>query len=252
MIGEDELTDALAAMESGAPPRRWPATAAEMLAVAGSGTWASAWQCDESSGNLADAYGAVPLTAEISPLYRQPGAFPGDYGVGVDTGSSDRFTAGSTDSFNLDGVTSIGIYICIAPTTTVNKKFIGKVGPNQWALLLEATGAISALIADGVDLANPTVAVNHADGKFHDILMCLDRTAERIQVFTDLGTSAAVDSTLVGTLTNANFFHIGATPADTTFGATVAFAAVATGDIVNLRANGATVLANLRRFTGRG
>lgn len=234
-------------------PDGWPTSAAGLTAAFGGyGTWVSAWGCDDTSGNLTDLIGTNHLVPGLTPTYRNTGAFSGDFAVGFDTGTADRFVGSSSTVFNM-GVSSIAMYCCIKISTVTNRYFMGKGATRIMALVLESApnGRITAQVADGVDLAQSTIAADHSGGLWHDVLFVLDRTAERIQAFSNLGTGTAVDTTLVGNLDSATLFHVGSLASSNIFGCQIAYAAVATGDIINLRANGAAAIANIRRFTGR-
>jgi hypothetical protein len=235
-----------------APGVYWPETAAEMAEVAGYGTWSSAWFCDEASGDLADAYGAVTLAAASSPVYRDAGAFPGDYAIGFNS-ASDRFEAASSASYDLDASTSLAVYMCLKIASGSDGYILGKVAAGaSWVLRnLDPNDHILVALVGGGSMS-ATVAVAHNDGLYHDVLMTIDRTNQRAQVFTDLGESAAVDISSVGSMSNAQVLHLGATA--TAAAATphsVAFVAIATGDVPALRAHGAEVIAAMRAFTGR-
>lgn len=258
VFDDSEMGRAMEAMAATAPLRHWPRSAAEAASAFGFGTWASAWQCDEASGTLADSIGAVTLTAAGAPgtpSYRNAGAMKGDFAVGFDDGEEDRFEHQSTSVYDLDATTSIALYVCFSATTVINRYFCGKVGANVWGVQMDTaptSGALVAIIYDGTHLANPSINANHADGSYHDMFLFVDRTAQRAQVVTDLGASAATDISAFTTLTNANFFHIGASAFSTVFGHRMAYAAVATGGIDTLRTNATTAITNIRRFTGRG
>jgi hypothetical protein len=240
------------------PVRYWPRTAAELAAVMGAGTWASAWQCDEASGDLADSIGSITLTAANTPTYRNPGAIRNrlpDYAVGFDSGTGARFAAASSATYDIDGSTSLALYLCLSPTSLLNRYCFSKEagGSIAYGIQLEPSspaGGLYALIADGTTVATALVSANHVDGAFHDFLFCIDRTNQRLQVFSDLGNSSAVDITAIGSLANAGVLRLGA-GTSTAFGHTTAYAAVCTGGVDALRAIGATAIANIRRFTGR-
>jgi hypothetical protein len=251
---DDDMSEALEAMEATRPRRAWPASADALnLAMGGYGTWASAWQFDEASGNAADSIGAVTLTAVTTPSYRNAGAFPGDLAVGFDAGEEDSFRAGSTGTFDLNDVTSLAFYVCMRATTSSNRPFFGKVhGTNAWGVQIGATpGHPEISVKSGATTVTSAIAVAHHDGAWHDYIGCIDRVNQRIQLFTDLGTSTATDITAAGTLTTATFFFIGAQQFSNMFAAQVAYAAICTAGVDTLRANGAAAIANIRRFTGR-
>jgi hypothetical protein len=241
------------AMLSDAPGRAWPKSAAALGAAIGYGPWASAWQCDEASGDLADSIGAITLADVTAPTYRNTGAIPGDYAVGFAAGIEDSFRAGSTGTFDLNDVTSLAFYVCMRATTSANRPFFGKVhGTNAWgAQMGAAAGQPEIMVKSGATTVTSAIAVAHHDSLFHDYIGCIDRTGQRIQLFTDLGTSTEADISAVPTLTTATFFFIGAQQFSNMFAAQVAYAAICTAGVDTLRANGAAAIANIRRATGR-
>lgn len=232
---------------------RFPLTAGQMRAVLGAGTWSSAYRLDEASGNLVDAFGAIGLTAVGTPRYREAGAYPGDFGIGFDDNTGDRFQAASNATFNLDAVTSLGIYICFRYDGTPSNRFlVSKVafGDGYGILAPGGDGQVWAYIDGAVGSAVSEATSDHR-GAFHDALMLIDRTDQRLQLVTDLDVGPARDISGVTTLSNAITFAIGAGGGGTTCGWRCAFAAVATGDINALRLGASTALTNIRRFTGR-
>lgn len=246
--------------EMGARPAyRWPTSATVLnLAMGGFGTWASAWLCDEASGNISDSIGSVTLSQGNSPSYRNPGAISGsipDYAVGFDLDQNDNFLAGAAGTYDLDDVTSLALYICLRSTAASALKGLGgklAVAQPYWYLqCANASGHLQFAISDGTDTATPVIAANHCDSNYHDLLAIIDRTANVVQLISNLGTSSADSLASVGTLSNTDRFRIGGHELDSSLGHRVAYAAVATGDIVNLRANASAAIANLRKFTGR-
>jgi hypothetical protein len=237
----------------GTPKRRmWPLSAAVMRqAMGGFGTWASAWLAP-TSGNLADLFGAVNLAAEVTPTYGNRGPTPGTAAVGFDSGGTDAFAATVAGSFNLDAVTSLaGLLVLRAPSPGALQGIGGKLAAGQpywqWQCA-NVSGHLRLVLSDGVDTAAPTVAANHCDGKWHVFLPIIDRTANVAQAFSDLGASSTASLSLVGSLSNTDVFRLGGHPLDASLGHQLGFAAIATGDIVNLRANAAAAIASFQRF----
>lgn len=237
----------------------WPDSATEMrAAMGGLGTWVSAWHCEETAGSLEDAYGAVDLSPVSTPAYRATGPLDNDYAVRFSDSSSDGFHAASASTFDLGAGDSIAIYACIRWTQLLNRNFAGKSGPvaNNYAVQFQSfpTGRVIGYVDSGATYSESTVDVDHwqsGAGNWHDVLYIIDRTNQRLQVFTELGASLEIDISTVGTLTNAVSFFMGAANSSTTGGEDIAFMAVATGDIPALRASGAAAIKAIRRFTGR-
>jgi hypothetical protein len=73
----------------------YPQTAAAMRAAVGYGTWSAGYLCNETSGNLAPAFGAPALAPISTPTYADPGPRGGiDLAVGLDS-AGDGFTGGN-------------------------------------------------------------------------------------------------------------------------------------------------------------
>ena len=247
-----------AAVAGASKAAAWPTTASECATAFGYGTWASAWLCDEALGDLSDSIGAISLTPVTSPQYRAAGLLINDYAVGFDSSTADGFHAASTTTYDLDASGSIAVYCCIRFTSMLNRQFAGKSGPvgNNYGIQLQSspTGRIDAYVDSGSTVITSTVDVDHwqsGAGNWHDTLLCIDRVTQNIQAFTELGTSTAASISSVGTLTNVVPFGLGAPTSGTTAGCEIAFAAVATGGVDLIRANGAAVIHNIRRFTRR-
>lgn len=237
---------------------RWPTSAAELrTALGGYGTWASAWQLDgpAAPGTLADAWGGITLTPSSSPTYQNAGALTeADKAVGFDS-AQDRFETALAATFDVDASTSIAAYTCAKFTVSAQGYCVGKVigaGANYWMLVgvLNASGHLYAQVFNGVSGPAAIIAVNHNDGRFHDVIATIDRSANLLTITSDLG-SDSVSIAAIGTLANAKTMHLGGT---STLGAAVhlqAFTAIATGDVTNLRTNAAAAIASIRRWTGR-
>jgi hypothetical protein len=247
--GETLLPKVARAMGIEGPRASWPNSPAVMnAAMGGYGSWASGWQCDESNGSLTDAWGGITLAPSSTPTYGNAGPLNGDFAVGFDDASADAFSASSTSTYDITASDSIALYCCVKPTTMANRNFMGKVSGIDGYAIQGEVSKMQAFIGDGVAFAQNVVNANHV-GDWCDILFCVDRTNQRAQLFTNLGTSTALDISAIGNPNNAGAFTLGAFTS--MFASTVAFAAVATGDIANLRANGAAAIAAIRSFTGR-
>lgn len=227
----------------------WPTSSAQLsAALGGYGTWSSIWTCDEYSGNLVDSAGAMPLIPAVTPRYRDLGPLSPDFAVGFDNGSGDKFALASTASYDITATDSIAIYVSMRPTNATNVNWVGKLaGAFGYAGSLETNGNVSWAVAS-TSAVVVTAPGDHRN-QWNDILMCIDRSAQRIQVFTQLGTSAASDITAIGSPSNGAGFFLGAFT--TIFDNSVAYLAVATGGVPALRTNGAAAIQNIRRYTGR-
>jgi hypothetical protein len=253
---DDEWGDALAAMEAVRPGRakRWPLTAAEMAAALGGyGTWASGYQLDQASGAAADSFGAINLTPASTPQFQQTGAIVGspiiDYAVGFNS-AGDRFDAASAASYDITTVGQLAFYVCWKAGGAVGNHVFNKLaGSVFYALNVNASGHLQWHVHDGSVIRTATIAINHADGNYHDILCIIDRTAQRTDAISDLGASASVDITTSLTFTNAGVLSLGGT--DANINSTCAFFAVANADALALKTNATAAIAAIRSYTGR-
>jgi hypothetical protein len=238
------------------PAWRWPRTADECAGAFGYGTWASAWLCDEASGNLSDAFGGVTLTAGSTPTYRNAGVVRSaatDFAVGFNS-ANDRFEAASSATFDLGASDSLALFLSFSAEvgggfTPMAGKVVG--ASPYWGFLMNASGHLVIDLFDGVDNVTNTYATNHGDSLPHDVLFIIDRDGPRSQIFTEQGSSTATNIAAIGSMANAKTFHLGGTSAFSTPTYRLAYAAVATGGIAALRAAGATAITNIRRWTGR-
>lgn len=116
------------------------------------------WLCQEASGNLADAIGAVALTAGGSPNYQVPRSGWTRVGVHLDTGSSDEFISGSTP--NVTNTSQLWLFFVSLGATQSTGYVIGGPGPNGstsglFATHLATTGALRFRCTSNVaDTAN--------------------------------------------------------------------------------------------------
>lgn len=241
--------------------RHWPHSAAQMnQAMGGYGTWASAWLCDEASGNLADRFSSITLAAASTPTYGNKGPMPGARAVGFDS-AADRFVAANSATFEVGGAGSVAIYACLRSTAAATDAAVcGKIdaaGENYWLTRCENTsGHLTALVRSAA--GTPVVATlsqNHCDGLWHDVLFFpIDRTANLAQVVSDLGGSSTVDTSGIGNVTSAPaVFAVGQQPAIgiNALAMQIGFLAIATADVANLRTNAASAIASMRKFTRR-
>jgi hypothetical protein len=236
-------------------PLTWPTTAAEMAEAAGVGPWSNAWPGGVASGNLIDVIGTSPinLTAAGSPVYRKAGAMPGGMAWAAD-GTSDRFEAASTATFDLGVGVSFAFYACIKfDTAGAFRQFVGK-SPNfgvQWYFATDASGNLIAAIADGVASASINIPVNHVDGQWHDIVGGILRSGSNSILFmtTDLGSASATSST-VGSMANAQPFRLGG-PAGSSSLHRNAFTAVTQSNVAIILGSAAAIIASVKAYTGR-
>jgi hypothetical protein len=231
----------------------WPTTLDEMDEAASIGTWTSAWSGGLASGSLDDIGGAVDLSSTGSPVYRRAGAMPGGMAWAVD-GTSDRFEASSSLPFDLGASDSFAFYACIRfDTAGAFRHFVGKSSNAgvQWYFGTDGSGNLIAAIADGVASASMSIAVNHADGQWHDIVGGILRQGANTILFmtTDLG-SGSVTSSTVGSMSNAQPFRLGG-PATWSALHRNAFAAATMQGVVDIRNHAAQIIASMKAYTGR-
>lgn len=246
------MGEVMAAMEAGRPPSgHWPASAVEAAVAFGYGTWASAWLCDEASGNLADSIGAVTLSPAATPAYRQPGAFAGDYAVAADS-STDDFTAASSATYDITTSGQIAFYACMKFPAAQADYLIGKHGGTggYYAVRLDASGFLHLETFDGTTTRTSSVNANHVTGGFVDILAMVDRDGGIQKLATNLGVSSDTSIAAAASMTGTGVVRFSL--AITANFPSVAYAAVANAGVADLRGNAATAITNIRRFTGRG
>lgn len=234
------------------PIWRWPRTTLELhQAFGGIGTWASAWQFDEASTAVTDAIGGITLTSTGTATFRAVGAMDGDASVSHADNANARLVAASGTPYDIDAVTSIAAYVCFRLRTSRSRFILGKMnGASVGWGAPDVSSQMRCDVYDGTTYVSSAVEANFIDGRWHDLLVVVDRTAQVIQAFSDLGTSVAADITAIGSLSNVGLFSEGSLSATCSEHDT-AFMAVATAGIPALRASGDAVVRNMRRFTGR-
>ncbi len=246
---DDDDPDAWMFETVGRPRRHWPTSAAEMAAAIGYGTWASAWQCDETTDDLVDFIGGVSLGDSGTPLYRQAGAFPGDFAVSGDD-IADEFLSTDNTAYDITTTGTVALYCCIKLAAAQADYLMGKTGTVPYYSIAEnASGHLRFEISDGTTTVQPAIAVNHFTGGYVDVIAILDRTGGEALIASNLGVSTTSNISALLTLSSASVLRLGISVAANF--PTYAFAAVATGGITALKANVAAAITNIRRFTGR-
>lgn len=247
-------------------PKRWPRSSAECSEAFGFGGWTSLWSAEEATGSLSDPIGGVTLTPNNAPIY---GVIrPIDSPVSPDAqalfspsdqwdravefaAAADRFTAGSNSTFNITTTGQVAFYLCwragaVAGTDYIFSKRVGAV---YYFAFINSSGHLVAFVSDGTTSLSATVAVNHVDGVYHDIVVCVDRDGGRLLAASDLGVSSSVDISALLTLSTATPFSLGGTDPNR---GRCCFMAAATSGVADIRSNVAALIRNIRRYTGRG
>lgn len=240
----------LAAVDAGV----WPSSAEGMAeAASGEGTWNAGWRFEDVGGGATAAWGGADLTAVSTPAFRLRGAFPGDFAVGFDS-TSDSFIG--ADMFDSDGSTDVAIYLCARLTASSGFQVLAGKGMTSgqpgWLIAVNY-GVLMALVTDGTTNVISVGPSGIVDGQWHDFLFCIDRTADKIQVFVDNKAGSDQSSVANATAANSDGFFIGASASGGIGAPTgrVAFAAVATSGVAGIKANAHDVLSGIRASTGR-
>jgi hypothetical protein len=241
--------------------QRFPATADDIrVAGGGYGTWGSIWQFTETARPLIDTVGGinfVDIWPASTPHLRRSGIRLDDYSIGFDGGTTDSFLVSSGSSYDVLAGTSIAIYVVFKSNAAASaNRFIASKGSatNYYLLRVETgTGHLAGYMRSLAGAPTGVVlAVDHMNNQWHDAIFFIDRTANVMQIITDLGSSAATDIAAIGTTSNSGVFSMGANVTIGTVAADIdiTYTAVATGDIPALRANASTFIANMRKLRG--
>lgn len=235
----------------GGSTQAWPATAAALSVAMGGGTWASIWPCDDQSSNssLTDTVGTVNLSATGTPLFRLPGAFPGDFAAGGDS-AGDDFTGLDSANYNIGLTGQLAFYACLKLGAKQDDYLFGKSGGSPPGYLFHTlvSGFITFEIFDGTNTFVATVSADHFTGQFVDVLAIIDRdSANVLKLATSLGTATNVSLTTALTIANTGTVRLGV--AGVTNNPSYAYAAVANAGVAAL--SPATMIASIRAATGR-
>ena len=170
------------------------------------------WACQDPASPLADGVGAADLAQTSTPIFQQAGDSTGHLSVGADA-TADGFLAASAAELDIDDLISLSLLARFAcPSVAGNPRgIVGKrqsSGGNGYGLELTATGLLRASVDAGaiegaVSIATPA----HDDGLFHDALLVVDRGAQVISVFSELG-SGSTSTAAVGTTTSTQAFRV--------------------------------------------
>lgn len=195
----------------------YPQTAAAMSAAVGYGTWSAGWLCQETSGDLAAAFGSPTLVDSGTPVYSVVGpAVGGDLAVTVD--SSDYFTG--ADVYDVTDVqdlcvawvgqfgTAVGVDLIISKQTAA---------ADGWAIFRNgSTLTIRRVTGGGVTTNDSTTAsISFITSEYHVGIATIDRSTGKARIgvrgLTSLTTVVSTEGTEPATtMTNASEFRLGA------------------------------------------
>jgi hypothetical protein len=244
--------DAAGPTIDGAPARTWPRTAdALRAALGGRGRWSAAWQLDEDAAPALDDLGPSPLLATGAITYGLPGAWADDRAIAF-AGRDGALTA-TVAPFELDRGRSLAALFAlrIDGGGVIAGRVAGDGGGGALLLAADpATGELSATLADDAGSATATLAIDHRDARFHDVLVVVDRVAGVMRVQSDLGGGERASIAALGDVRPAAPFALGAAGGAPAASARVAFAAIATADVGGL-VDGDDALRALRLATER-
>lgn len=228
----------------------YPLSAAALQTAVGYGTWTAGWLCNETSGNLAAAFGAPTLTAVNTPTYGTAGPRAGvDLAVGFD-GSTDGFSGGDVHDVNATSDLCFAIVAKFSSLTGTLDVFGKWHTANPRYLLYRNAAELVFNVNDGTDNADATVT-GFSTETWVAIMGVLDRGANQVRLaFCPLGGSATVGSTTstaaIGTLENTQNFGIGNLlfGADTGVKIAALYVGTGTGAASGMSANLSTAVTN--------
>lgn len=207
--------------------RKFPASSAEWAAAfptiaAPIGLWPlqDATPSVPTTLAAADAIGSVNLTSNANgdEYYQQTGDPYGRYSVYLeDLGSTLR----AVSSSSLDQTT--GDFSVLFRTKSVGSPISGQrfarkksisASTNGWAVQYLSNSGHLSLIFDTPAATESTsnIAVNHADGSWHDVLAIINRTGALLTLISDLGsTSVSISAHAGSSVSEATRFGLGDT-----------------------------------------
>lgn len=254
----DAATDATIVVtppDAGPLARSWPRTTDALRAALGDrGAWIAAWQLDEPDGALADELGHASLLPRGRLAYLQPGAWLDDRAVTFDSDEDALVT--DAPPFALDPTRSLAALLSIRLAddpgggALASQLDAGGVGAILVALD-PATGHLRAALGDGTRTATATLPIDHRDGRYHDVLVVIDRQSGVLRLLSDLGRSPFTSIVPIGDASTATAFTLGASRVGAAAGHGLTFAAVAAGDVAGLALDGDDALYRLRLATDR-
>jgi len=169
--------------------------------------------CQEASGNLADNSdgGGVTLVAGGTPLYEQATAAARLAVVGND--SSDEFASADANDYDMDAVTSF-THIVVVQSDSLpisNVEICAKrIASNEgYQIVMLTDGRIAGVVDDSIDYVTQLVS-GYVIGTLMVIAFVCDRTLDQARLYTANGTDIDSLGGVVGTLTNATFYGLGA------------------------------------------
>jgi hypothetical protein len=199
-------------------PQGYPQSAAAMQAAVGYGTWSAGWLCNESSGDLAAAFGAPSLAPGGTPVYGVAGPQGGiDKVVGWESvgeyfSGGDVFDASSTDDLCIAWVG----FQSLDPVTysSLISKYPAS-GLSGWSILVYPSGGLwfRGTNAAGAEVFSSVGAVLPV-GSWYVGIAALDRATGKARV----GTRTLAGSSLLandatataGSHSSAADFRLGA------------------------------------------
>jgi hypothetical protein len=239
----------------------YPQTAAQMaIATGGNGTWTAGYLCNESSGNLASAFGTpTTLTAAGSPSYSNQGARGGaDKAVGY-TINTDYFSGG--DVFDVGSGADLAI-CWVGRFSAVAAGFgslMGKANAatDGWSVTLDATPQIRFFVGTGAGFQSCILAGSAPffAGEHHVGMIVLDRSTNRMRMairgLTSNTTQITAETVVASVDVSAMNFKLGAT--DYLFDATsikysAVYVASGVGACTGMSANLSTALSNFATY----
>lgn len=183
----------------------------------------SLWPLQDSFYPVADAIGAVPLTAAsntgiATKEFQATGDPYGRYSVNF-TGIACHLRASSSASYDQTTGSFSALFRFKSTGAAASGHYFARkkslsASTNGWAVAYQSANGFLRLQFDSPSSSqtNIDVNLNFADGQYHDVLAVVDRTANEARLHTDLGsTTVSIAAHAGGSLTNTQLFGLGDT-----------------------------------------
>lgn len=205
--------------------------------------------------------GAEPDLASSSPISLTPagtggptqgvstGLAGGDLGVQMTDNSDHRMSAGAAGDLDVAGgdLWYLAVVRFAALPGGTRHILLKSSASSLYDSRILNTGVPQCRVGDGVDIVTAPLTSSHVGTHYNLLLSVLDRTAVRLSFTSQLEDSGLVDTTAVGSLTNAGTFSVGRSV--TAAGQIVSFLAWGT-TIGTLQTNRVAAVAALKSAMG--
>lgn len=186
----------------------FPTTPAGLATIVGQ-TPGHIYAFNESASPVLDLAGSANLAEAGTVLYQRETPF---YDGSSFSKQSIEFPDGSGNRVAGAGVTQPGatsyavlIVFSIGTPPSSSRQLVGardSLSPNRgWEVVIEADGDIAVTIDDDTNAGAATATGNHADGAPHVALLVINRTANTLDLWTDIASSTGNSIATVGSVT---------------------------------------------------